>query len=479
MPETQTAAPPEGGGNPRTVAWIVAAAFFMGNLDGTVIVTALPAIAGDFGVEPVALSIGVTAYLLALAAVLPASGWVADRYGTRNVFAAALLVFTLASVLCAMAESLYPFVAARVLQGVGGALMAPVGRLAVLRNTKNSELLQAIATITWPALVAPVLGPPLGGFITQYASWEWIFLLNLPIGLAGLVLTMIYIPNHRGERRIRFDLLGFVLSATGLVLLLAGLENVAHGGARAILAAGMAVAGALIGWIAIRHFRKAAAPLVDLEPLGGRIFAVTAVGAGMLVRIAINATPFLMPLAFQLGFGLDPLTSGLLVLAYMGGNLVMKSVTTPTLRRFGFRNVLVVNAGIIAASIGAMALLGPTTPIAAVVVLLFGAGLVRSMQFTSLTSLSFSEVPQRLRAAGSTLFSTAQQVSQTLGIALGASLLTLSQTLRGADSVALADFRSAFIVTGLIALVSMFGFLKLPADAGAEVSGHRPAKAAD
>ncbi|NMG36656.1 MFS transporter [Azoarcus sp. TTM-91] len=463
---------------PRRIPLIVAGAFFMQVLDGAIINTSLPQMAASFGVQALDLSLGVTIYMLAVAAFIPASGWLADRHGSRNVFAAAILIFSLASLACGMADSLPAFVAARALQGVGGALMTPVGRMVVLRNTSKAGLLQATALITWPALIAPVFGPALGGFITTYASWRWNFLINLPLGAIGLALVLRYIPNLREEARRRFDGRGFLLAAGALVLLLHGLESVGRAGADLIVAAVCCAIGGLLGVAALRHFRRADEPLLALSAFAAPTFTLSTLSGGFFYRIAISATPFLLPLLFQIGFGLNPWQSGLMILAYFAGNLGMKTVTTPLLRRFGFRQVLVGNGVLGALAIAACGLLQADTPGWIAAALLVAAGLTRSMQLTALSTLTFADTEPRQRSSASTLSSMVQQVSMILGVAVAALVMKLSQALHGADAPLLADFRNAFLVVGLIGLLAALRFLRLAPDAGAEVSGQVARQAA-
>lgn len=458
--------------NSKWLALLVAGAFFMENLDGTVITTAVPDIAQSFGVAPLALNVGVSAYLLTLGLFIPISGWVAQRFGARRVFAAALAVFTLASVLCGMATSLTEFVWLRVLQGAGGAMMVPVGRLVVLNSTPKEKLIAVIATLTWPALVAPVIGPAVGGFITSYASWRWIFYLNLPLGVLALAAAWWLVPDQRAAERRPFDWPGFVLSGSALLLLTWGAETASAPApdwheTMACLAAGGVLLAAL-GW----HLKRAAHPLIDLSSMAIPTFSITIIG-GSLFRMAVGAVPFLLPLMFQLGFGLDAFHAGLLVMAVFAGNLMMKTVTTPILRRYGFRRVLTVNGVANVLTLAACALLTPATPVWLIAAVLFVGGMTRSMQFTALNTIAFADVPQQRMAAANTLFSTAFQVAMGLGVALGASGVRLghwgAQQLGVSDWPAI-DYRLAFVLVALVSLLGLLDALRLSPNAGEQVA---------
>jgi len=457
------------------VALLVAGAFFMENLDGTVIVTAVPQMAASFHVHPLDLNIGISAYLLTLAVLIPASGWLADRFGTRPVFAAAIAIFTGASVLCALCTSLTAFTLARVLQGTGGAMMVPVGRLAVLRYTRKHELIGAIATITWPGLAAPILGPPLGGFITTYASWHWIFLLNVPLGLAAFILAFRLIPPDTPEPALPFDAIGFVLTGAACCSLIYGLELVSREQAPRMLAGLLLLGAALAGAAAAVHARRRPHPLLDFRALAIRSYASTIWG-GSLFRMTVNAIPFLLPLLFQLGFGLNAFASGLLVLAVFAGNLAMKPMTTPILRRFPFRTTLLVNGSLNGLIILGCALLGPATPVPVIAALLFASGLTRSMQFTALNTLAFADVPEGWMSGANTLFNMVQQMAMAMGIALGAVALRVGGLMLGPSApgtLPLAQFRIAFILVGAIALLEVADLVGLARTAGDRV--RRPA----
>jgi EmrB/QacA subfamily drug resistance transporter len=459
---------------PVAVALLVAGSFFMENLDGTVIATALPQMAQSFRVSPVDLNLGMTAYLLTLAVFIPVSGWVADRLGPRQVFSSAIALFTVASVLCAVSNGLWQFTAARILQGIGGAMMVPVGRLVVLRITEKKDLMRSIAYITWPGLIAPVLGPPVGGFITTYSSWRWIFFLNVPLGVAGIVLAICWITGKADEAPRRFDWLGFFLTGVACTSFMYCLELLGRQNAAWSLVAlffGISVAA---GWMAIRHLRRTPHPLVDLSCLKVPTFAVTIWG-GSLFRIAISVSPFLLPLMFQIPFRLSAFDSGLLVLAMFAGNLSMKPVTTPVLRRFGFKRVLLVNGAITAVLILSCGLLAPHTPRPLVVAVLFLHGLSRSMQFTSLSTLAFVDISKSLMSSATSFSAVMFQMSMGMGVAVGALALRVAGWLQGHGGAepGLTDFRLAFALTAILALVAIADCLPLDPHAGSEVSGHR------
>ncbi|WP_281080050.1 MFS transporter [Klebsiella quasivariicola] len=453
-------------------ALLVAGAFFMEFLDGTVIATALPDMARDFGVSAVELNIGISAYLITLAVLIPASGWIADRFGARAIFTLALAIFTLASVFCGLSTEVNTFVAMRILQGVGGALMVPVGRLAVLRTTPKHLLIKAIATLTWPALVAPIIGPPLGGFITRYASWHWIFFINVPLGLAAIFLSLRLIPDIRETERRSFDLTGFITTAVAMVSLVTAMERL--GDRQPAIWPTLALAALGFGCLlySIRHFRRAAAPMVRLDALQVPTFRVTMYG-GSLFRASISAVPFLLPLLFQVGFGMDPFHSGLLVLAVFVGNLTIKPATTPLIRWLGFRRLLLINGALNVCSLLACALLTPQTPVWAIMLILYLGGGFRSIQFTGVSTLAFADVPAAQMSDANTLFSTASQLAVGLGITLGAIGIRLGEQVGDwlhLSTVPGIAFRLSFVFIALICLVGMIDSLHLTKTAGSSVS---------
>ena len=457
--------------HPRTLPLLVAGAFFMEFLDGTVIATALPAMARDFGLKPVDLSVGVSAYLFTLALLLPASGWAAERFGARRVFCAAVGVFTLASVACGLSTGLATFTLARIVQGAGGALMVPVGRLAVLRATPKPDLMRAMAILTWPALTAPVIAPPLGGLIVTAASWRWIFLINLPLGLFALWLAARVVPPERAGAPRRFDVLGFALVGLTLLALLAAVELMGREAVDWRLVGAFAAAAFALGVPALRHLRRHPAAILRLDGFAVRSFAVCMRG-GTLFRVAVGAVPFLLPLTFQVGFGLDAFRSGLLVLALFLGNLGMKPLTTAVLQRFGFRRVLVGDAVLASVAILALAALSPATPLPVTLLLLAFAGATRSMGLTTINTLAFAEVAPDAMAGANTLFNMFQQLGFGFGVALGALALRLAELWRpaGALQATPAEFRIAFALVSVAGLAAALDALRLPADVGAEVA---------
>ncbi len=457
--------------HPRTLPLLVAGAFFMEFLDGTVIATALPAMAQSFGVRPVDLSVGVSAYLFTLAVLLPASGWAAERFGARRVFMTAVLVFTLASVACGFSTGLLSFTLARILQGAGGALMVPVGRLAVLRVTAKSDLMRVIAILTWPALAAPVIAPPLGGFIVTVASWRWIFFINLPLGLLALWLAARVVPPERGEAPRRFDLAGFVLVGLALLALLTAVELLGREVVAWSVVAGAGAMALVLGAWALRHIRRHPSAILRLDGFAVRSFDVSMVG-GTLFRVAVGAVPFLLPLMFQIGFGLDAFRSGLLVLALFGGNVAIKPLTSAVLRRFGFKAVLIGDACLAALSILALAGLTPVTPLPLTLLLLVIAGMTRSMGLTTINTLAFAEIAPAAMSGANTLFNMFQQLGFGFGVALGALALRVAELWRpeGAAHATPLEFRIALAIVSLAAVAAAVDAVRLPADAGAEVA---------
>ncbi|AUO23569.1 DHA2 family efflux MFS transporter permease subunit [Pseudomonas sp. NC02] len=451
------------------IALLVAVTFFMENLDATVIATALPDIAKTFGVGAVDVNIGMSAYMLAVAVFIPISGWLADRFGSRRVFGWAIVLFSLSSLLCGWSDSLQTFVAARVLQGISGAMMVPVGRLAVLRATEKKDLVRAISFITWPGLVAPILGPPVGGFIVTHASWPWIFYLNLPLGLLALIATLVLIPKHDEVTSRSFDFSGFLLVGVASAALLYGVELLGQSRGSLLQGLLLSAAGVMLGAFAWRHMRQHAQPLLALGVVSVRTFSVCLCG-GSIFRVAISTLPFLLPLMFQLAFGLSAFDAGLLVLAVFAGNLAMKPFTTAVMQRWGFRSVLMINGILGVLAIAACALLDERMSWALILFILFVGGLSRSMQFTLFNTLGFADIPKAQMSDASTLFSMFFQLSMAMGVAIGALLLRFAMNFHGnTGQAATADFQLTFLLVAVIAGVALLDNLRLPPQAGESV----------
>ncbi len=453
-------------------AMIVASALFMQNLDSTIVSTALPVMARAFHADPVHMNVALTAYLFAVAVFVPASGWMADRFGTSRVFRAAIAVFTIGSVLCGRADSLSFLVMARVLQGAGGAMMLPVGRLVLLRSVPKTELIAAMAWVTMPALVGPVIGPPVGGFIVTYFSWRWIFDINLPIGLLGIVLATLFIKDMREPNPGRFDFLGLGLSGLALAGFMAVLELAGRHLVPNWVIAVIAATCAACGFCYWSHARMQTRPLLDFSLLKLPTFAVS-VFAGSLFRVGIGATPFLLPLMIQLGFHRSAAQSGLITFASAVGAIGVKPVTSWVLRRFGFRSTLVVNGMASAALLAACAAFRPAWPLAAIYAVLLLSGCLRSLQFTAYNSIAYADVPVARMSAATTLYSAMQQVSLTIGIPISAGVLQWARVSHGHAMPQTGDFTLAFLVVAGISALAGPVSLFLAQGAGREMSGSR------
>lgn len=452
------------------VIYLVAATFFMENLDGTVITTALPSMARDFGVNAVDVASGMTSYLLTLAVLIPVSGWFSDRFGARRIFTLAIAIFTGASVLCGLSQSLPMFIFARVLQGIGGALMVPVGRSVVLRGTPKEGVIRAVALITWPGLIAPVLGPAIGGFIATYASWHWIFFINVPLGLIGILMSLSLLDQDEITQQKPFDYFGFISGGLALSTLIYGLElshQLEQNYLMIIVVLGISAVSA---YLAYQHLRKYAYPLVDLKLLNIPTFAVS-IYAGLFFRAALSAVPFVMPLLFQLQFGMDPFAAGLMVLSIFIGNLAMKAVTSPILHRFGFKSVMLINGVLSILSIIACALIDPSMPIPIIFGVLFLNGIFRSMQFTSINTIGFADLSSEQISSASAITSTSMQLSNTLGVALASLALVIAHSVTDPQSIgfSLKDFHLTLVFIAFISLLGLLYLLKLPANAGQSI----------
>jgi EmrB/QacA subfamily drug resistance transporter len=456
----------------RLIPLIVAAALFMENMDSTVIATSLPAIASDIGTSPLTLKLAITSYLLSLAVFIPASGWTADRFGARKVFSAAIAVFMIGSIGCALSSSVTDFVLARTLQGLGGAMMTPVGRLVLLRSIDKSALVNAMAWVTVPALIGPVVGPPLGGFITTYFSWHWIFLINIPVGVLGIFMAMRYIDPIRSEYRERFDLYGMLLAGIGLGGIAFGLSVAGLNLLPWWVVIGLIGIGSISMTLYVIHARRTTSPVLDLTLLRLPTLRASVYG-GFLFRLGIGALPFLLPLLMQVGFGLSPFGSGLVTFSSAVGSMGMKTLAARIIRTFGFRNIMTINAIVSSVFLAACALFTITTPLLLIMIILVVGGFFRSLQFTAINTLAYADVEPEQMSRATTLVSVNQQLAISAGVAVGAFSVESTMFYHHSTELTAADFGPGFIVVSVLAAMSAYYFYRMPVDAGHQVSGRR------
>lgn len=445
----------------------------MENMDSTVIATSLPAIAADIGAEPISLKLALTAYFVALAIFIPLSGWMADRLGARKVFRWAIVVFIIGSICCAFSFSLESFVASRFLQGMGASMMTPVARLLLLRSTPRNELVAAMAWLTIPALLGPLTGPLIGGFLTTYLSWHWIFWINVPIGIGGIIALSIYLPKVDPRIPRPVDFKGFALAGTGFAGLMFGLSVISLPAIP--VAAGYT--GVIVGALALvlywRHSMRAPHPLLDLRVFRHKLFRSAIIGSS-LFRVGVGATPFLLPLMLQLSFGLTPFESGMITFIGALGAITSKFIAERVFAAGGFPRVL------ITASVGGCILLGvngfftPDTPPIFIYLVLLVTGLMRSMFFTGVNALGFADIDDEEASQASAITAVSQQLSVAMGVAVAGGVLEFSSHITG-GGLTLIDFHIAWYVVAIISLSSALPFLRLAPDAGADVSGHKRA----
>ncbi|MDE2576898.1 MAG: multidrug efflux MFS transporter [Rhodospirillales bacterium] len=459
-------------GSIRLTALIIASALFMEGIDSTVLATALPTMARSFDVAPLQMNVALTSYLVSLAVCLPASGRIADRFGARNVFRAAIGMFTLGSILCAQADSLWFLVLARIVQGVGGAMMTPVGRLVLLKTASKSELVSAMSWLLVPATVGPILGPPLGGFIVTYLSWRWIFYLNLPVGMLGIVLVSLFIAEVREPAPAPFDVFGLLVSGVTLLCLMAGLEMAGRGvGSRGLAAALFAAgaAGAVLYW---RHARRQTQPILDFRLMRIPTFRISVL-SGSLSRVAVGAVPFLLPMMLQLGFGDSAARSGTITFAGSIGALFMRPIAPRLLARIGFRNTLIWVGLASTVLLATSAAFRPSWPEWLIFGVLVVIGFVQSLQFMGYNTIAYADIPAGQMSAATSTYTTLQQVMLTVGIATSAAVLSTSIALSGHPRPTPMDFSVAYLFVAGIAIFAPLVATRLDRSAGAELSGHR------
>ena len=456
----------------RLIPLIIASALFMQQLDTSILGTALPAISRSLDIDPLHLNLAITSYLLSLAVFIPISGWMADKYGSNVIFRAAILVFTIGSMFCGLANTLPELVASRILQGIGGAMMVPVGRLVLLKTTPKAELISAMVWLTMPAMMGPVLGPLVGGAIVTYTSWRWIFLVNVPMGILGIVLATIFLVDHREDSVGPLDLRGFLLMGAALVGVvfgfeLIGREIVSNATITALLVGGGAC---LFGYVA--HARRTARPIIDLGLFKLPIFTKVTCG-GILLRLTAGTTPFLLPLMFQIGFGFSPIAAGMLTLASTIGSFTIRTSATRLIRFFGFRMALIASTLISTATFVIYGLFQPGTPLYLILGVLLVSGFFRGLSMTSVSTLGYADVPPPMISNASTVASVAQQLSRSFGVGAAALILNLTLAWRGTSALGPDDFWPSFVLIGAISASSVLIFLRLPPQAGAELSGHK------
>ena len=475
MSETDNSHPAEGFAierDPRLrfiIPAVVAVAFLMEQLDATIIVTAIPAMASSLDVTSLAMNLAITTYILTLAMFIPVSGWFADRFGARRIFALSLFIFTLGSVLCGLAVNFPMLIATRALQGFGGAMMTPVGRLILIRSFPRSQLVTAMTYMTLPAIIGPLVGPVLGGVLTTYLSWRWIFYVNLPFGIIGMVMALRYVEDTRGKTPVRFDVPGFLMVGTGLVLLQYGMENIGRPTIPLQAIVAVLVASLLLLALFARYARNVTAPAVDLTLFRLRSFRVGTL-AGGICRVGLNGVPFLLPLILQIGFGVSPIVSGSLTFASALSALVVRPISQRLLRACGFDRVLTWSAVAGSITVAGFALMTPETPYWLIIAWVFVFGLTRAAQFMTSNTLSYSDMPSAQLSGATSLGGVLQQLSVSFGVSIAAMLLGLV-TLGGAP-LSLGSFHTVFLIMAVIPLLGLPGFLQLRPEDGQQVSGH-------
>ncbi|MCO6392024.1 MFS transporter [Aliihoeflea aestuarii] len=459
----------------RTIPLILAVALFMEQMDSTVIATSLPAIAADIGTSPITLKLALTSYFVALAIFIPVSGWMADRFGAKRVFRIAIGVFVIGSIFCALSNSLGAFILSRFLQGMGGAMMTPVGRLVLVRATRRDQLVSAMAWLTVPALIGPLVGPPIGGFITTYVSWHWIFLINVPIGILGIIVSGRVLPEMPGGAAAPIDWRGFALAAVAAAGIVFGLSVVSLPALPPMVGVSTLMLGIAAATLYVRHARSTLSPILDLRLFNNQAARV-AIMSGSIFRIGVGATPFLLPLMFQIAFGLDAFESGMLTFASAIGAISLKFVATTALRAFGFRSVLMLASLSGAALIAVNGFFTPATSYGVIIGTLVFAGFFRSLFFTSNNALVFAEIDDSQASQATAIAAVSQQISIAVGVSAAGLFLEAHHIWTG-EPIGLEAFSFAFFAVGGLAALAILPILGLSKTAGRAVSGHGLPKA--
>jgi EmrB/QacA subfamily drug resistance transporter len=453
----------------RYLPWLVALAFFMQTLDTTILNTALPGMAADLGENPLRMQSAVVAYMLTVALLIPASGWLADRFGTRRLFIWAIALFSLGSLACALSPSLRVLVAARVLQGIGGALLVPVGRLTVLRAFPKDEFLPVMTFISLPGLVGPLIGPALGGLLVQYASWHWIFLINLPVGALGILASLRYMPQLQSRVPSRFDWGGFVLFSLGLMLLSIGLQGFGEHVISVAVCIVMVVAGLACMMAYWLHAARAPAPLFNMGLFAIPTYRIGLIG-NVFARLGSGATPFLTPMFLQLGLGFSPSVAGLSMIPTVLGAMLTKTIAIKLIRRAGYRRVLVVNTALLGAMIASFSLVDRHTSYTWLAIQLGLFGMINSLQFTAMNTLTLGDLDAATASSGNSLLSVVMQLSMSLGVATSSAFLLLYSDGSGGGEL-LPAFHATYLSVGVMAALAAFIFYQLRRHEGAADAG--------
>lgn len=456
------------------IPWIVACALFMQNLDSTAVTTAIPSMARSLGVLPVQLSTTVSAYVLAVAVFLPASTWAAERFGSRRIFASAIVLFTLASIACGLSTNLLFLVLARTAQGIGGSMMVPVGRLLLLRSVPRHELVTAMARMMMPAFVGPALGPLVGGFLSTYANWRLIFFINIPVGVIGVILALRLIPpdNTEGVAPVRFDLRGFLLAGTALGTTVFALEGLGKAGTSAWLPIALLCGGVTAGTLYMARFRKVERPILDPRVFRYPSF-LSGIGGGTIFRIGVSAIPFLMPMLLQIGFGFSAFASGSITFANAIGSMISKPVAIRLLRYFSYRQLLVAITGISGSTLALFLLFRPSTPPLVIFFVLLVGSVARSLQITFSNAVAYADIPDEDTAQANAIANVMQQLAASLAIALAATLLHVGQTLHGDAKLSWPDFAFPFAMLSLLGFGSIVFYWWLPPSTGEDMRTRR------
>ena len=471
---TASAPPAPHEASKRLLPWLVAVAFFMESLDTTILNTAVPTIARALHVAPLSMKAVLASYTLSLAVFIPISGWTANRFGTRRVFATAIAVFTFGSLLCGLSGNIHVLVGCRILQGVGGALMLPVGRLTMVRTFAKSELIRAMSFVAIPGLVGPMLGPLAGGLITAYFHWSVIFFVNIPIGLMGLYLVYRHLPDYREAQTPPLDYVGLIAFSSGIAILSYVLEIFGEHELGALAIVGLLVLSAALLMAYGLHSARNPHPLLLLSLFRLRTFRA-AVGGSFLTRISIGGIPFLLPLLYQVGLGFSPVQSGLLMMPQAVAAMSLKLTMPGILARFGYRGVLLSNTVALGILILLFASIAATTPIWLIVLQLFCFGFFTSLQYTSMNTLVYADVAEGQASSASTIASTAQQMSISFGVA-AASLVTalfVPDRFHTDPPALIRGIHEGFLVLGVLTIVTTVVFVGLRADDGSAVSQHK------